>query len=548
MITGEDEGEESSGEKSGGAHRRSLTEPGGDPASSALVLAGPSLRHSAAMSDQTSPFEHSSSFEAGELTSSVRLGRFEAHYEELFAEVIEDGVITAEERAQLDRTAERLGLDRDRLHRLELALEAAYETRHCVRIREEAAEEEDEHDGRSSIAPIEPSSEPGVQLFQKRIAFLEARVAELEAALEEARANVAVKVDLAGTAPVIIQAESLDDPEDLLRHLRHDPRDQGVLRALYRVFGRIDDADRRWCAAQALTYLGAASEEERTFYQQHRGEGLIRPRAALEKESFRRFLFHPEEESLIGEIFAVIIGPVLLGRLAARRRDKSLPHLDPAHKQDPATSTLQAVRCFSWGAAILGMPTPTLFADPEYAGSAEIVPGVVPATRLGKQALSGRTPTELAFLAGRHLSFYREDHFVRALLPSIPDLEDIFLAALSIGNPGLPLGTSVKARVKPIAEAISPILEPLQVDRLRGHFLRFVEEGGRTNLQRWATAVDCTAARAGLLLSNDLEASRAMIALGDPAGVEERMDDLLVFVTSERYAKLRKQLGVAVGG
>ncbi len=117
-----------------------------------------------------------------------------------------------------------------------------------------------------------------------------------------------------------------------------------------------------------------------------------------------------------------------------------------------------------------------------------------------------------------------------------------------IGNPGLPLSAAVKARVTPIAQAISPILEPMQVDRLRGHFLRFVEEGGRTNLQRWATAVDCTSARSGLLLSNDLGAARAMIAQEDAAGAEEKMDDLLVFVTSERYAKLRKQLGVAIGG
>ena len=472
------------------------------------------------MSEQTSPFEHSSSFEAGELTSAVRLGRFEAHYEELFAEVIEDGVITAEERAQLDRTAESLGLDRERLSRLEKALEAAYEARHRIRVREVSA---DEVEMRRSLAPLGPSDDPRVQLFLKRIAVLEARIAELETELEEARSNVAVDVDLSFVASTVVTlAETLDDPEELLRHLRHDPRDAGVLRALYRVFARIEDPDRQWCAAHALTYLGSATEEERTFYQQHRGDGLIRPRASMEKESWRRFLFHPEEEPLIGEIFAVIIGPVLLGRLSAMRRDKSLPHLDPTRKQDPTTSTLQAVRCFSWGAAILGMPTPPLYADGTFAGSAEIVPGVTPGTRLGKQALSGRSPGELAFLAGRHLSFYREDHFIRALLPSIPDLEDIFLAALSIGNPGLPLSTSVKARVTPIAQAISPILEPLQVDRLRGHFLRFVEEGGRTNLQRWASAVDCTAARAGLLLSNDLEASRAMIALATPQASRRR--------------------------
>ena len=97
----------------------------------------------------------------------------------------------------------------------------------------------------------------------------------------------------------------------------------------------------------------------------------------------------------------------------------------------------------------------------------------------------------------------------------------------------------------PIAKAIEPILEPSHVDRLRGHFLRFVEEGGRTNLQRWSTAVEKTCARAGLLLSGDLKAAHTILSLTDETHAAERMDDLLSFVVSERYSKLRKQLGVA---
>ena len=48
------------------------------------------------MNDQT--FEHSLRFERGEVTGEVRLGKLEAMYEELYAEVIDDGVITQEER------------------------------------------------------------------------------------------------------------------------------------------------------------------------------------------------------------------------------------------------------------------------------------------------------------------------------------------------------------------------------------------------------------------------------------------------------------------
>ena len=104
----------------------------------------------------------------------------------------------------------------------------------------------------------------------------------------------------------------------------------------------------------------------------------------------------------------------------------------------------------------------------------------------------------------------------------------------------------VKQLVVPIAKAIEPILEPLAIDRLRGHFLRFVEEGGRTNLQRWAAAVDRTAARAGLLLSDDLRAAHAVFEMEDRARAAEKMDDLLVFMLSDRFAKLRRQIGIAV--
>src|SRR6185369_2044916 len=139
-----------------------------------------------------------------------------------------------------------------------------------------------------------------------------------------------------------------------------------------------------------------------------------------------------------------------------------------------------------------------------------------------------------------HLACYREEHFVKMLVPSARGLEDIFVAALSIGNPGLPLSAQVKQLVVPIANAIEPILEPAAVDRLRGHFLRFVEEGGRTNLARWSVATDRTVSRAGLLLSNDLRAAHAIISLEDKTHLDEKMDDLMSFVLSDRYAKLRK--------
>ena len=496
------------------------------------------------MSDQTATFEHGEDFDAGEVSGNVRLGKFESYYEALFAEVIEDGIITQQERARLDKAADTLGLDRSRLRRLEEALQAAYEARHKVRIQEiEGWTLEEEP--RASLVPLEPATDQRTLALERRIKTLEARVQELEYELAEARAHVPVDIDLSEFEAAKKPLPD-EDPAEVQRRLMHDPRDVDSLRVLVRHAAKRNDLDRQWCAIHVLSFLGEANEEEQTFFKSHAAGGLIRPNAALTPEAWRRLLFHPEQEILPGDIFSIVAPAVLLGRVSALRRDKLLPKLDETQRHEPAKSTLQGIRSFSWAASILGMKPPALYAYPSLQTSAEMIPGLPPVSRLGKLALSGRSPTELAFLAGRHLAYYREEMFVRTLLPSIADLEDVLLAALSIGNPGLPLSVQVKKRVEPIAKAIEPILEPTAIDTLRGYFLRFVEEGGRTNLQRWANAVDRTAARTGLLISNDLKSAHEMLALESPAFAEEWMDDLLAFTVSDRNAKLRKQIGVAI--
>jgi hypothetical protein len=488
-------------------------------------------------------FEHQKGFTPGELAGQVHLGKHQAHYEELFAEVIEDGVITPEERARLNRAADALGLDRMHLRRLEEALQAAYEARRHVRVRELADEEPAPA---SIVLTPDAAKTPHVSALKLRIAELESRVADLMRQLDEARAQVAVEVDLSAMTSATGGVPVEENAEELLRRLRTDPRDADALHGLYRVHSRADgDPDRQWLVAQALVFLGAADAREHDTYVRGRADGLIKPTSSVSSEGWK-LLFHPDEEILTGQIFAVIVGAVLLGHVSALRRDKMLPKLDPERKQDPATSTLQAVRCFSWAGAVLGMAPPALYADPEWPGVVEMAPAIPPVARLGRSALAGKSPFELAFIAGRQLSWHREEHFVRLLVPSIPDLENLFLAALGIANAGIPMSAEIKRRVAPLARAIEPLLEPAALDRLRGHFLRFLDEGGRTNLQRWAAAADRTAARAGLLLANDLAVAHAVFEAEDPATARTKMDDLVVFVTSDRCAKLRKQIGIAV--
>jgi hypothetical protein len=100
--------------------------------------------------------------------------------------------------------------------------------------------------------------------------------------------------------------------------------------------------------------------------------------------------------------------------------------------------------------------------------------------------------------------------------------------------------------VAPIAEAIEPLLDAAQVDGLRGHYLRFVEEGGRTNLGRWSQSAEKTACRAGLLLCGDLATALGLLE-AEEGVMGELGRDLVAFSVSERYFALRRGLGLSVG-
>ncbi len=483
-------------------------------------------------------FEHAQGFVAGEVSGSLGLGPLEIQYEELFAEALADGVITAEERSRLEKAADNLGLDRSRLFKLEQAMVAAYQSRHRVRIVEHYEE------AAPSLSPlrVEAEGDAGRALLLKRVEQLEARVKELEEELRRAQAAVNVEVDLSDLESSAHDAS--EDPEEVWRRLRRNPTAPEGYRQLFRIQTARGDADAAFRASEALVALGVESADERATFERARAQTLIAPRGSLSPAAWHDFLFHPEQELLTGQIFSLIAPAVLVGRVTSLRRDGKLHVPSPETRQDPSKATITAVRAVPWAAAILGLGCPAIYVDKNRDVGFEHMPGVPPSTVIGKRVLSGRTQLEQAFLVGRHLTWYRQEMYLKTLFSAVPDLEDLFLAALTIGNPGLPIADDMKRRVAPIAQAIQPLLEPQQVDSLRGCFLRFVEEGGRTNLQRWSAAAEKTAARAGLVLCGDLGTALAVVE-AEEGGRGELAKDLLWFSASDRYGKLRRQLGVA---
>ncbi len=447
------------------------------------------------VSNAPRPFDSPPSSIDGEDTGSFQAGDFEKQYEELFAEALEEGEISAEERHRLDLAAAALGLDSDRARRLENALLHAYESHAAITLAERA-------DPSSLADNVPQTGRPQSGFFQG----------------DDDR-------------PTPVTRHAVIPDENALLHERFArARDE-------------NDLDVQFCTAAVLVRRGLAAHDESRVYETHRSLTPPRPAHSLTTETWAR-LFHPDEDRCTGDVFAVIASAALLGRISAMRRDRSLPVLDVDKKHEPHVSTVSAVRAIAWAAATLGLRTPPIFVDANEGFPFEIVPALPPAIRIGAPMLAGQSAVQLAFHCARQLTWFREEHFVCTLVPSIPYLEELFLAALAIGAPEIDLLPDVRARVAVVAEAIVPVLDPPRLAHLKDQVSRFLVSGGKTSLRRWAQSSEWTALRAGLLLCGDL--ATACDIVGAEANAAERTRELEKFWASDDATTLRRALGTAI--
>ncbi|MGH7328470.1 MAG: hypothetical protein ACREJX_08980, partial [Polyangiaceae bacterium] len=501
-----------------------------------------------------------------------RPGDFEKEYETLYAEALSEGEISAEERERLDLAASALGLPAERLRKLEKALRKAYDRRASITLTDD--EEVTPHPGTlADRAPpsLPPGGIPGLRTLppppdsaltippaadSRPDAERSSRSGALPppshpprrdsyptGAMRAPMPALLPEEDSSPTRPNVFPPPELPTDKAIDRYLRAPRTEADDLHDRFLEMGHRHAIDEQLCVAQVLARRGAATTSEREVAQTHKISALQRPGQPLTADAWK-LLYHPDQDRTTGEIFSVVASAVLFARVNAMRKQKILPKLDPSKKQDPMTSTVSAVRALGWSAAALGMTVPPIYVAPESKGGLEIIPGVPPAIRVGGAILSGSSALELAFHCARHLAWFREEYFICSLVPAVAQLEDIFLAALLIGAPEIPLRPEVKARVALNRDAMLPVLDAKQVDKLEGLVAQFISRGGRTSLRRWAQSAEFTACRAGMLLCGDLEVA-AKILSKEPNG-EQRIADVEKFWASDAASELRRALGVAV--
>lgn len=318
-------------------------------------------------------------------------------------------------------------------------------------------------------------------------------------------------------------------------------------RRLTELHQRAQRPDRAWLAATCLEELGASDVSHDLVIEQFRPDGPIRPTTALDG-SWWELLTASGADPIVSDIL-LTVGPTAIElRLEELEAKKKLPPLDPERKHDK-TSTASAVRTFVWAAKALSTPLPDLYVLDVVPNGVAAVPARVPSTALGPSALSGRTVQQLAFIAGRHLTYFLPAHYPLVFFPTLAELSTLVLTAVSIVIPGISVPPAPDGESRTFS-ALSQRLSDEQRTKLEEIVGRLDQRGGTLDLLQWIRSVELTAARAGLLLAGDLRIASRMMndeqrTIGE-LSAEAKRGDLLAFTASEAYGILRERMGVSI--
>jgi tetratricopeptide (TPR) repeat protein len=326
------------------------------------------------------------------------------------------------------------------------------------------------------------------------------------------------------------------------------PLEPSTYERLLALHVRAGRPDRACLAAMALEELGAAGAEANALLSERRADGPIKPRAPFDDAAWSA-IRAPGSDEVVEQLFSVVARAAVAAHVDQRRERRKLATLDPARRQS-ATSTASAVRSFHWAAHILGVSCPALYVLDEVQGGIAAVPAEEASTALGPTIVRGLSTKDLAFLAGRHLAYYRPEHNVLVYFPTLKQLTILLLATVQLSLSGLPVPDSIAAQVGALRERVERRLRGEEHPRIAAAVGHLDARGGRADLAAWIRSVELTAARAGLLLCGDLRTAmtRARADARGIAGVtiDDTRADLVAFCASRTHGDLRERFAFGV--
>ncbi|HZF55627.1 MAG TPA: tetratricopeptide repeat protein [Polyangiaceae bacterium] len=328
--------------------------------------------------------------------------------------------------------------------------------------------------------------------------------------------------------------------------LKRNPYKPEPYKTLRKLFTEGKKADAAWCTCQALFCMNIAEPDEERFFKRMRAEGPAAAVDRLSEDDWFGQLMHEDSDPLLTEIFAVIQPAVL------RKNGQSLEALgyQLAYKLDLTLHPYPMSQTLNYAAGVLGMEAPMTFQNPNDPGGVQFLHAYTPSIVLGSAALAPDLPTQAAaFIAARHLTYYRPGLYLRHLVPTGTGLRAWLFAAIKMVSPTFPIAKEIEAQVRENQNAIEPTVVGPARELLVSAVTKLLQAGA-IDLKKWVVGVDLTADRAGFVLANDLELAQEMIKAADEGSAalpqKERLKELTLFGVNEKYFAIRRRIGVNI--
>ena len=319
-----------------------------------------------------------------------------------------------------------------------------------------------------------------------------------------------------------------------LERVLREPLEPAPYPALFDLLVAQGERDRALCVASAMRFLGIqhpAALGLRASYPQPPIEAIV---LDLGHEGYRELL-HQDLDPALTEIFEVVAPAVIdivMSHLSIRDR---LSHPGPALKGHDWLG-----KAVTRASAILGAPAPRVFGRRD-AGPALVPAATKPPSLLASPpALGGIAADVVAFLIGKRVFEVSPPLLARALCPSLTELKALAQSAARIATD----------QAEPGDQPLRERLKREDLARVQAAVSASRSSTGKLDVLAWSRRADVSACRAGLLLSGDLEAARAGIALEaqSPSDLtpREKMKELVGWFLGDASAMLRKRLGVSL--
>jgi hypothetical protein len=291
--------------------------------------------------------------------------------------------------------------------------------------------------------------------------------------------------------------------------------------------------------------MNLAEPDEERFYRRHRADGAAPAQSALSEDDWTT-LAHPDLDPLVTKIFA-LVQPTII-----RTRTPTLQSLgyETQFAIDTSAHPYPVSQTLYYAQGVLGLPAPLVFQNPNDPGGLGFLHAHTPAIVLGRAAFeSAVTPQAMAFVAARHLTYFRPGFYVRHLVPTGTGLKAWLFAAIKLSVPQFPVAPDLQGQVSDAMAAMQPDFQGMQREKLASLVSKLLQTGGALDLKKWVAAIDLTVDRAGFVLAHDLAIStEVMRATEDGASVpvKERMKEIVLFSVSEEYFATREKLQIRI--